>query len=134
MRVVVVGIPCSSGTACIDSIHANSNAQQKYSFQILCEPFKKRSTALITELRCIIDARRFVRHSTRQASRILDMARMYDKAGTYPVQEYLKSIGRSKYPVCPHCPESVPESLKRPAPPGGDRRVDYQTYCCCCRS
>jgi hypothetical protein len=31
--------------------------------------------------------------------------------GTYPVQTYLKRIGIAKSPICPHCPEAVPESL-----------------------
>ena len=31
--------------------------------------------------------------------------------GTYPVQTYLNRIGVAKSPICPHCPEAVPESL-----------------------
>ena len=31
--------------------------------------------------------------------------------GTYPVQVYLKRIGKAQSPICPHCGEGAPESL-----------------------
>jgi hypothetical protein len=100
---------CSSKPLPRDSAPNRSLLEAVVAFNTL-HAIKKRSTMFVTDL---------LHHKEGPViSRIIRRCRPTEyrvwlkcMTGTYPVQTYLQRIGVAQTPICPHCDESVPESL-----------------------
>jgi hypothetical protein len=71
---------------------------------------RQRSTVFVADLFDHKEGRtvsKLIRHCTPSEYRVW----LKCMTGTYPVQAYLKHIGKAQSPICLHCGEGVPESL-----------------------
>ena len=88
----------------------NRSLLEKIAVSHALRAVRKRDTIFVTDL--------FEHKEGRTVSKLIQRCapseyRVWLKCmtGTYPVQMYLKRIGKAQSPICPHCDEGTPESL-----------------------
>ena len=88
----------------------NQSLLEKVAVSHALRAVRQRSTVFVTDL--------FDRKEGNTVSKLIRRCtpseyRVWLKCmtGTYPVQTYLKRIGKAQSPICPHCDERAPESL-----------------------